>query len=173
MALTDDRPLILVVLAGGGWYRETLRLLEAFDPQAVRVAYAYAMYRHDACGHLPTPLPGERCPIHYLGRTQGRPWRHLVNLLWLGRGFVEAYRLLRRLRPQAVLALGSVVAVPLFAAAKLLGVRCIFVETVTRVRRLSRTGRLLHRLRLTDRLYVQWPGLGSAYPGSRFVGAVL
>ncbi len=169
----DNRPLILVVLAGGGWYRETLRLVEAFDPEQVRVAYAYAMHQHHACGRLAMPLPGERYPIHYLGRTQGRPWRHLVNILWLGRGFIEAYRLIRRLRPDAVLALGTAVAVPLFAAAKLLRVRCVFVETVTRVQRLSRTGRLLHRWCLSDRLYVQWPKLADAYPGSRFAGAVL
>lgn len=169
----DNRPLILVVLAGGGWYRETLRLLEAFDPRQVRVAYAYGMHQHHACGRLPMPLPGARYPIHYLGRTRGRPWRHVVNLLWLVRGFIEAYRLIRRLRPAAVLALGSAVAVPLFAAAKLRGVRCVFVETVTRVQRLSRTGRLLHRSRLSDRLYVQWPGLAESYSASRFAGAVL
>ena len=169
----DTRPLVLIVLAGGGWYRETLRLVEAFDSQKVRVAYAYAMHQHHACGRLPMPLPGERYPIHHLGRTQGRPWRHLVNVLWLGRGFVEAWRLIRRLRPAAVLVLGSAAAVPLFAAGKLLGVRCVFVETVTRVRRLSRTGRLLHALGLSDRLYVQWPGLAEVYPGSRFAGAVV
>jgi UDP-N-acetylglucosamine:LPS N-acetylglucosamine transferase len=81
--------------------------------------------------------------------------------------------LIRRLRPDAVLALGTAVAVPLFAAAKLLRVRCVFIETVTRVQRLSRTGRLLHRWCLSDRLYVQWPKLADAYPGSRFAGAVL
>jgi len=167
------RPLILIVLSGGGWYRETRRLLEAFDPQRVRVAYAYGTHRHHGCAEQPTPLPGERHPIHYLGRAQGRPWRHLVNLLWLGRGFVEAYRLIRRLRPDAVLALGTAVAVPLFAAARLLRVRCVFVETLTRVRRLSRTGQLIYRLRLADRFYVQWPKLAELCPNSRFAGSVL
>jgi UDP-N-acetylglucosamine:LPS N-acetylglucosamine transferase len=168
-----ERPLILVVLSGGGWYRETRRLLEVCDPRRVRVAYAYGTHRHHGCAELPTPLPGECHPIHYLGRAHGQPWRYLVNLLWLGRGFVEAYQLIRRLRPDAVLALGTAVAVPLFGAARLLRVRCVFVETLTRVRRLSRTGHVIYRLRLADGFYVQWPKLAKLYPACRFVGSVL
>jgi len=171
---SDERPLILVTLCGGGWHRQTYRLLDCLASEEFRFAYAYGRHSgvHGA-GRLPMPHPGERYPIYYLGPTRRSPSRFIANPLRLAWSFVEALRLMRRLRPDAVLAVGTAIAVPLMAAARLAGIPTIFVESLTRVRELSLTGRVIRRLRLAERFYVQWPELEQARTGTRYAGAVL
>lgn len=169
----DSAPLILVALCGGGWHRETLRILERIPSGEFRFAYAYG----HTCGvhgasRLPMPQPGPCFPIHYLGPTQKRWSRFFLNPIRLAASFIEAWRLVRRLRPRAVFALGTATAVPLFFAAKCHGTKCVFVESLTRVDSLSLTGRIVNRLRLADRLYVQWEDLARQIRGATFAGAV-
>ena len=170
---SESAPLILVALCGGGWHRETLRILERIPPGEFRFAYAYGYCSgvHGAA-RLPMPHAGPCFPIHYLGPTQKRWSRFFLNPLRLAASFVEAWRLVRKLRPAAVFALGTATAVPLFFAARCHGAACVFVESLTRVEALSLTGRIVKRLRLADRLYVQWEELASRASGSVFAGAV-
>ena len=53
--------------------------------------------------------------------------------------------------------------------------RCglVYAESICRVQKLSLTGLLLYRLRLTDALYVQWAGLARRYPRTRFLGRIM
>lgn len=93
------------------------------------------------------------------------------------RNAVHAFRaclgLMRRLRPDAVVCVATSLAIPLCLCGRLLGVRTVFVESITRVNSPSATGRLLSRLRLCDRLYVQWPEAACLYPGAVYKGALL
>lgn len=168
------RPLVLVTLFGGGWHREIERILARIPADRFRFAYAYGYLGgvHGAAA-LPMPHPGERYAIRFLGPTRKSPWRFLSNPWRLAVSFVEAMRLVRRLRPNAVLALGTASSVPLFAAGRLFGARCVFVESLTRVERLSLTGRIVYRLRLADRVYVQWPHLAARLPRAAYAGAVV
>ena len=170
----QDKPLILVTLFGGGWHRETCLILRHFPPDEFRFAYAYGHCQgvHGAA-RLPTPHPGPCYPIHYLGPTRKHPLRFIPNTARLILSFIEAFRLVRRLRPNAILAVGTAAALPLFAAGKLHGAKCVFVESLTRAEQMSLTGRILHRLDLADRLYVQWPELGERFAGARYAGAVI
>jgi UDP-N-acetylglucosamine:LPS N-acetylglucosamine transferase len=170
----SEKPLVLVTLCGGGWHPEMCRILDRFPPEEFRFAYAYGHCNgvHGAA-RLPVPHEGPRYPIHFLGPTRWRPRHLLTNPARLFLSFIEAYRLVSRLQPTAVLALGTSTAIPLFFAAKCLGVRSVFVESLTRVERLSMTGRIVRRLGLADRLYVQWPRLAERVNGAVFAGAVL
>jgi UDP-N-acetylglucosamine:LPS N-acetylglucosamine transferase len=100
-------------------------------------------------GHGPT----NRSPLNFL-RNLGLAWR-----------------LLRRERPEAILSTGAALAVPFFLAGKLLGIRLVYVESVTRTSALSLSGRLVYRL--ADRLFVQWPGLAARLGRAEYAGAVL
>ncbi len=165
---------MLFTLAGGGWYNETQRLTRAIVKENMNAAYACTQVgSHSIYETVMTEVPGQRFPIHVPGRTAGHPWRILTNLTNFARSFIEAYRLVRRLRPQAVVALGTPAAVPLCVASRLARLPCIYVESVTRVRRLSFTGRIVYHLRLATRVYVQWAQLQRHYPRSRFAGAVV
>ncbi len=170
----DNRALILVTLGGGGWHREMYRILQRYSPDEFRFAYVYGHHSgNHSTGRLPMPHPGERYPLHYLGPTRKHLLRFLPNSARFVMSFFEAMALVRRLRPDAILALGHSSAIPLFVAGKLLRIRCVFIESLTRVAEMSVSGRIVYRLGLAKRLYVQWPKLLERYPRATFAGAVL
>jgi hypothetical protein len=71
-----------------------------------------------------------------------------------------------------VVVVGAPHAVPMLLAGRILGRPTIFIENITRVEKLSLTGRIVRRLRLASRLLVQWPGLQAREPGVA-VGSIL
>ena len=66
-----------------------------------------------------------------------------------------AWRVIRERDPDVILSTGAGVAVPFFWVGRLLGRRCVYVESFTRVHSLSLTGRLVHRF--AHAFFVQWP----------------
>ncbi len=110
-----------------------------------------------------TALAGEDVVL-----ARGPTNRSLKNLLLNLR---IAWRLLRRSRPDAILSTGAGIAVPFFLVGKLLGIRLVYVESVTRTRSLSLSGRLVYRL--ADRFFVQWPALSERLRRAEYAGAVL
>lgn len=89
----------------------------------------------------------------------------------LARNLAVAWRVLRAEKPDAVLSTGAALAVPFFLVAKLLRIRAIYVESVTRTENLSLSGRLVYPL--ADDFYVQWPDLASRLKRAHYAGAVL
>jgi UDP-N-acetylglucosamine:LPS N-acetylglucosamine transferase len=89
------------------------------------------------------------------------------NLL---RNLVLAARVLRRVRPLAVVTTGAGVAVPFVWLGRLLGVRVVYVETLARIDRPSLSYRL--SAPFVTRTYVQWPELQQAIPDALFRGTV-
>ena len=81
-------------------------------------------------------------------------------------------RLLARQRVDLVVTLGNSHAVPMFLAARLLGKRTVFIESITRVDRLSDTGRIIYHSRLADHFLIQWPALQKHYKASQ-LGTIL
>lgn len=81
-----------------------------------------------------------------------------------------AVRLARSLRPGVVLTTGAGLAVPFAWIGRLSGARVVYVESLTRVEGPSLACRLIAPV--AQRVYVQWPSLAEALPGSRFVGNV-
>lgn len=102
--------------------------------------------------------------VHAHGPTN----RSLVNLL---RNLRLARRVVRDVRPGAVLTTGAGVAVPFSWMARLHGVPVVYVESVTRINELSLSGRMIAPV--ADRLYVQWPELADNVTGARYAGRLL
>jgi UDP-N-acetylglucosamine:LPS N-acetylglucosamine transferase len=107
-------------------------------------------------------LAGERV-VHAHGPTN----RSLGNLL---RNGALAIRLVRELRPRAVLTTGAGVAVPFAWVARLYGARVVYVESMTRIEGPSLSMRLIAPV--ASRLYVQWPELAPRVRRARFAGRV-
>jgi UDP-N-acetylglucosamine:LPS N-acetylglucosamine transferase len=82
-----------------------------------------------------------------------------------------AWRLLRKRRPEAILCTGAGLAVPFFAIGRLLGIRLVYVESVTRTESLSLSGRLVYPL--AHRFFVQWPRVAERYRRAEYAGAIL
>jgi UDP-N-acetylglucosamine:LPS N-acetylglucosamine transferase len=93
--------------------------------------------------------------------------RHLGNFV---RNFALALRTLRRDRPDLIISTGAGVSVSFIYAARLLGIPSIYIESLTRVRRLSLSGRLVYPV--VDHLFVQWPDLAARYKKAEFRGQV-
>ena len=69
---SNDKPLVLVTIAGGGWYNESCKILQRFPADRFQIAYVYGHYAHDHGGRtIPMPQPGERYGVYYhLGPTR-------------------------------------------------------------------------------------------------------
>jgi UDP-N-acetylglucosamine:LPS N-acetylglucosamine transferase len=74
-------------------------------------------------------------------------------------------------RPKAVISCGTGLTVPIFYSARLLGIKTVFIESMSRVNALSITGRLL--LGKTDLFMVQWPELAEQTKGAVYGGQLL
>jgi UDP-N-acetylglucosamine:LPS N-acetylglucosamine transferase len=72
--------------------------------------------------------------------------------------------------PDVILSTGAGVAVPFFWIGRLLGRRCVFVESLARVDTLSLTGRLVYPF--ADEFFVQWRG-ARLRRRARYAGNVL
>jgi UDP-N-acetylglucosamine:LPS N-acetylglucosamine transferase len=81
--------------------------------------------------------------------------------------------ILLRERPETIVSTGAEVAIPFFYLGKLLfRSDLIFVETVSRIRHPSITGRVVYPV--ADLFLVQWPELCAAYGRrARYVGGLL
>lgn len=93
--------------------------------------------------------------------------RNVVNFI---RNLFVAFRLLRRLRPHAIVTTGAGVAVPFCYVGRLYGARIVFVETFARISKLSLTARLVRPV--AHRFFVQWPQLSERDRKAEYHGAV-
>lgn len=84
--------------------------------------------------------------------------------------FFKALFILRMTHPDLVISTGAGLAVPFILASKLFGIKTIFIESISRSRRLSLSGRLVYNL--VDEFYVQWPECVERYPKAQYKGVV-
>jgi beta-1,4-N-acetylglucosaminyltransferase len=92
--------------------------------------------------------------------------RSLPNLL---RNLRFAPRILRAKRPDMILSTGAGLAVPFFFVGRLMGIRLVYVESLTRTEGLSLSGRMVAPL--AHEIFVQWPG--AVRGKTRYVGSIL
>jgi len=162
---TDGRARLLVVLGDGGHTVEILRLLELLGSD---YAYCYVAAEDDRISGQRIAVPGPLFRIRR-PRSKGEPWWSATWHLLVS--LAQAFRVWRRVRPQALLGSGPSIMVPVALAARLHGSKVIFVETGSRVTSLSLTGRIM--LRLAHLFFVQWQQLQQRYPGTVFAGRLL
>ncbi len=94
--------------------------------------------------------------------------RNIPNML---RNVVLAWRVLRAERPTLILTTGAGVAAPFVWVGRLLGIRSVFIESITRISEISLTARLVYPF--ADHLLVQWEELARLYPKAEYRGRIL
>jgi UDP-N-acetylglucosamine:LPS N-acetylglucosamine transferase len=109
-----------------------------------------------------TLLAGERVVWAYQPTQRNVP--NLFRNAWL------AWRTLRRARPDVVVSTGAGVAPPFFLAARLLGIRTVFVEVYDRIDSRTLSGRLCYPL--SDLFLLQWEEQRRLYPKGEIIGAL-
>ena len=93
------------------------------------------------------------------------------SLLSLIQNIGLAWRVLRHNRPDAILSTGAGLAVPFFAIGRLLGIRLVYVESVTRIETISLSGKLVYLL--ADSFFVHWPQAAQQRRRATYNGSVL
>ena len=76
------------------------------------------------------------------------------NLRNLARNLLLAWRTVRQYDPDVLLSTGAALAVPFFLVGRLTGKRLVYIESLTRVKGLSMSGRIVYPL--TNTFFVQW-----------------
>jgi beta-1,4-N-acetylglucosaminyltransferase len=92
------------------------------------------------------------------------------DLKMLLRNLPFAWRVIREVDPDVVLSTGAGVAVPFFWVARLLGRRCVYLESLARVESVSLSGRLVYPV--ANEFMVQWRG-AERLPRAHHVGTIL
>ncbi len=90
--------------------------------------------------------------------------RNIPNLL---RNLGLAWRIVNQEKPDLILTTGAGVAVPFIIVGKLVGSQTVFIESITRIKQLSLSARLV--LPFLNVLYVQWPQLKARYPQAELI----
>lgn len=136
-----DRPQRVLLVANAGGHLLQLLAIEGAFAEFDRVWVTLA----SADSH--SLLNDERVVFAY-----GPTTRNLPNLL---RNMVLALRTIRGVDPGVIVSTGAALSVPFFIVGRLSRKRLIYVESFTRVRRLSLSGRLVYLL--ADAFFIQWP----------------
>jgi UDP-N-acetylglucosamine:LPS N-acetylglucosamine transferase len=155
---TQDVRRLLVVLGSGGHTAQMLNLLRMFKQ---RYEIEYAVNDDDL-------LSGKKV----LGKTHAirnpRPYGEKFLVKNLTRCTWDAWKTIASVRPDAIISAGPGMSIPLFIFGKLYGAKCIYLETWSRSRTKSRSGRYCYYL--ADLFFVQWPDMVKAYPKAIYAG---
>jgi beta-1,4-N-acetylglucosaminyltransferase len=156
---------ILAILGMGGHTTELLKLIDLLGGAH---DFHYAMADDDPLSADRLRRPG---PVHLLCAPRGKTTAWPTSAVRTIRNGWQALAMLREVQPDAVLSTGPSVAVPTLLLARLLGVKVVFVETGSRIRTLSVSGRLAYPL--SDLYLVQWPQLRERLPRAVYAGRLL
>ncbi len=147
---------LCLVASSGGHLIELVGLKEVWEKYE---RFWISFLKEDA----QTLLEGERVIWAY--HPTNRNVKNLIKNLGL------AWRVLRRERPDVIFSTGAGVAVPFLWIGRILGIRTVYLELLTRIRDLSLTGKLVYPF--ADRIFVQWPELTERYPKALYRGSVV
>lgn len=156
---------LLVVLGEGGHTAELLKLVDLLGD---RYDYYYIVSREDNLSANRIKYSG---PIYRLCRPRGKDSGKLAAVLRTILAGMQSLWILLHVRPAAIVSTGPAIAVPVSFLGKLFGARIIFVETGSRIKALSLTGRIMYRW--ADLFFVQWPQLAEKLPRAIYAGRLV
>ncbi|MCF2136981.1 MAG: hypothetical protein K9W43_07005 [Candidatus Thorarchaeota archaeon] len=157
---------IAVVLGRGGHTAQTFALVDLLGPQ---FEYLYLIGALDRLTPRKVRIPGRTLPVlpPRLLPQDSKIMAVIRTLVTLMLSFI--YFIL--FRPAVVISCGTGLTVPIFYTARVLGIKTVFVESMSRVTEMSMTGRIL--LGKTNLFVVQWPQLAAKTPGAIYGGQLL
>jgi len=94
--------------------------------------------------------------------------RNLKNLM---KNFYLSFKILRKEKPDAVISTGAGVAVPFIIVGRLMCMKTLYLESITRNKDLSMSAKLIYFF--VNKLFVQWPDLAMKYKKAEFRGRII
>lgn len=102
--------------------------------------------------------------VYFIADPKRNPKKLLQN-------FNQSIKILRKENPDIIFSTGAAAAVPICYAAKLLGKKLIFVETIAAVNKPSLSGRVVYPI--ADLFVVQWKSLIKNYKRAVYGGSLI
>ena len=157
---------IAVVLGRGGHTAQTFALVNFLGHN---FEYIYMIGILDRLTPKKIKIPGKILPVFaprlLPGDSRIMSFFRTIFTLILSLLYFIVYK------PALVVSCGTGITVPVFLAARVLGIKTTFIESMSRVESLSITGRLM--LGKTDLFIVQWQALADRIPGAIYGGQLL
>lgn len=155
---------IAVLLAGGGFWGELSSLLPNISESR----------------ELITIIPDQSLTLRKIVKSSkyykvsalvpNRNTGLKLNIIMILKIILTELIIIIKEKPVAVVGLGSNDCLPLAIASKLSRTPFVFIESVTRVDDISKTGKFIYKYRLASRFYVQWERLTKNYPRAVYRG---
>lgn len=157
---------LLIVLGEGGHTKQMLRLVELLGPG---YEYHYVINRGDELSGRKLPFSGRTYTlIRPRAKQRGQTDPFLKATWQTVASIFQAWGVVRRIHPLAVIGAGPSICVPVSLVAKLYRAKIIHIETASRIHRPSLTGRIMYRL--ADLFFIQWETLRPYFPRAIYAG---
>lgn len=98
------------------------------------------------------------------------PYQAPRDILAFLKNLPSVFRIIWTEKPDLVVSTGASLAVGFAIASKLLGIRFVYIESISRAQELSVSGKLVYPL--CHEFYVQWPTLCNKYTKAKYKGIV-
>lgn len=156
---TSREPMICLVAAPGGHLTELLNLRPAYE----QFPHFFVLNAHDG------RTDGRLGRVHHVpDYGVGGPVRRVLAVVRL---LGASVRIFLAERPTVLLTTGPATGLGLALLVRATGGNVVYVECSAQVNVPSRSGRAFHHI--SDRFYVQWPGLLEYYPRAEYHGLLL
>lgn len=163
----ERKPVALLILSGGGFTFETKCLLNGIKADFDLVYLKTEFGGTPGTGGIPD---AEWHKVPAFGSFTRRSIRKSIKAFVMT--FITTAKLLRDQKIDLIVCVGCSHAVPMLLAGRIFRRTTTFIESITRVDKLSNTGRLVYHLRLARTFIIQWPALRDEYPSST-LGTIL
>jgi len=158
---------VWLICGGGGFSWESRELANKLE-KYFDVYYIFPNESQEARAQFPTdrtifvPTLTARYQLSFIKKITA-----FITLLYVG---IKNFKLFN---DSLIICLGTSLGIPLLIAAKLLGHKTIFVESITRINDLSKTGALLNKYKIANKTLVQWQEQENTAKGIYFWGNIL
>ncbi len=156
---------VMVILGEGG---HTAQMLELVDILGPIYDYSYLMAHHDQISEGQIRIAGSVLRTD-IPRTKPSKFFETLKLSFFCS--IQEFKVLLKARPKAIITAGAGIAVPISIFGRLLGVKIIYIDCISRVRALSTTGKIMYHI--AHLFFVQWEPLKEKYPKATYAGRLL
>ena len=153
---------LMVVLGGGGHTEQMLRVV---DQLGESFNYVYLITEDDKVSEHKIKITGKI----YRVKKAVRPYSYFFDKLYtLPANFFQSLYVYLKERPNAIVSAGPGTAILISFIGKLFGSKIIFIESWSRVRSFSSSGRIIYKF--ADLFFVQWEDMKELYPKAVYAG---
>jgi beta-1,4-N-acetylglucosaminyltransferase len=155
---------LLITLGGGGHTAESLRVVREVGPG---FEYHYLHLDEETKVRDQVPFPGT---FHEVTRPRHRDDSIPKAVLKVIRHFSMVAKVIKTVRPDAIIGCGPSLSVLAMWAGKFTGSRIVYIETAARISSTSLSAKLVYPI--ADLFLVQWPEMLAKLPRAEYRGRI-